>query len=111
MPSIRIKTPLADLSARQLAEVALDLNVPIELCWWWKAAELAGGMTSAATSVAMEQRHQWTALFTQLGWRERAAESDGVVESDAGTQVQTPQAGRSVAGMSVALGARRRQRG
>ena len=111
VPSIRIKTPLADLSARQLAEVALDLNVPIELCWWWKAAELAGGMTSAATSVAMEQRHQWTALFTQLGWREHAAENDSVVESDAGPQVQTPQAGRSVAGMSVALGARRRQRG
>jgi len=112
IPSIRIKTPMADLSARQLAEVALDLNVPVEMCWWWRAADLAGGMTSSATHAAVELRHQWTALLTQLGWRERATLEEDRADDGAGNPpVQSPQGARSVAGLSMSVGARRRQRG
>lgn len=127
VPSIRIKTPLADLSARQLAEVALDLNVPIELCWWWKAAELAGGMASGATSVAIEQRHQWAALFTQLGWRESPVEDKAeneqsprfqaapqmphVPQTPPEPKVQASDGSSSITGISMTIGARRRLRG
>jgi hypothetical protein len=33
--SIRIEPPLADLTDRQLVELALDLDAPIRLCGWW----------------------------------------------------------------------------
>lgn len=31
---IRIRTPLADLTPLQVAELALDLDAPIQTCWW-----------------------------------------------------------------------------
>lgn len=31
---VRVRTPLADLTAQQVAELALDLDAPTHTCWW-----------------------------------------------------------------------------
>jgi 7-cyano-7-deazaguanine synthase in queuosine biosynthesis len=33
-PPLRIETPLLDLSDRQIAELAADLDAPLDVCWW-----------------------------------------------------------------------------
>lgn len=35
VPSITIDTPMLDMTDRQLADLAVDLGVPVELCGWW----------------------------------------------------------------------------
>ncbi len=32
---VRIDTPLVDLTDDQLADLALDMRVPADSCWWW----------------------------------------------------------------------------
>jgi len=111
VPSIRVKTPYADLSAKQLGELALDLNVPIESCWWWAAANLAGGMESAATSVAIRERHEWAALLAGMGWRSAGDELPGDETAATPEVIATRDpAVSAVAGMSMTLPTRRRQR-
>ena len=38
---IRIRTPLADLTPLQVAELALDLDAPVQTCWWQPGARSA----------------------------------------------------------------------
>jgi len=33
-PPLRIETPLLDLTDRQIAELAADLDAPLDVCWW-----------------------------------------------------------------------------
>lgn len=57
---VRIETPHADLSDRQLAELAADLMIPVKTLWWW------GGQSDEA----QRQRDRWTGLFRETGlWR------------------------------------------
>lgn len=44
---IRVRTPLADLTPQQVAELALDLDAPVQTCWWQLAGK-AGSMTDSA---------------------------------------------------------------
>ncbi|MEQ8770494.1 MAG: hypothetical protein RIB60_08300 [Phycisphaerales bacterium] len=32
---VRIDTPMVDLTDSQIADLALDLRVPVDTCWWW----------------------------------------------------------------------------
>ncbi len=32
---VRIDTPMVDLTDAHIADLALDLRVPVETCWWW----------------------------------------------------------------------------
>ncbi len=69
-PRIAIETPHADLSDRQLAELAADLSVPVKTLWWW------GGQSDAA----QRQRDRWLGLFRETGlWR--PAETTGTVRA------------------------------
>jgi len=34
-PGLRIVTPYATLSAVQIADLVIDLDLPIDTCWWW----------------------------------------------------------------------------
>ncbi len=34
-PGVELNLPLADLSPIQVAELALDLDAPVQTCWWW----------------------------------------------------------------------------
>lgn len=57
---ITIETPHADLTDRQLAELAADLAVPVKTLWWW------GGQSDEAH----RQRDRWLALFRETGlWK------------------------------------------
>lgn len=52
---ILIEAPYADLSDTQLAEIALDLGVPLRACWWWGSDEPAD---------------RWRTALDRAGWPE-----------------------------------------
>lgn len=37
LPEVRFETPYVDMTDAQLAELACDLGVRFEDCWWWKS--------------------------------------------------------------------------
>jgi hypothetical protein len=57
-PAVRVDTPYADFTDRQLAELAIDLDAPVHACWWW------GGQGEPAAS----ERRRWTTLLQSFGW-------------------------------------------
>lgn len=57
---IVVEAPLADLSDRQVAELALDLDAPVELCRWWGVDEDASA-------------RRWRSALRAIGWRSPAA--------------------------------------
>ncbi len=63
-PGIHIETPYADLSDTQIADLALDLAVPLEACWWWDE----GGEPNAAAGLA---RERWMPRLVEMGYRAR----------------------------------------
>jgi len=50
---VRIETPIIDLTDRQLAELAQDLGVPVECCWWMRDESEA----------AQRVRNRWKGLL------------------------------------------------
>jgi hypothetical protein len=63
-----ISTPLMDLSDVQVAEMALDLDVPIWRAWWWDAAKGGRGRDASLVSRAESCRQRWTNALEALGW-------------------------------------------
>lgn len=63
LPNFLIETPYADLTDKQLAELAADLDAPAHLCWWHS--------TPAASSTLAEltatERSRWTRLLSDAG--------------------------------------------
>lgn len=64
-PGIHIETPYADLSDRQIADLALDLAVPLEGCWWWPDRETA---TDSGAELA---RARWMPRLMDMGYVSR----------------------------------------
>ncbi|MCB9846483.1 MAG: hypothetical protein H6811_10925 [Phycisphaeraceae bacterium] len=62
----RVETPYIDLTDRQLAELAMDLAVPVELCWWWR--EGASGSGEAGRLY-----RRWTRVLREVGWASTVA--------------------------------------
>lgn len=60
-PSIHIETPLADFTDRQLADLALDMEVPVEACWWWQ------------NEAGVSERRRWSNALHSMGWRGRGS--------------------------------------
>lgn len=63
-PGFRVETPFVDFSDRQLADLVIDMDLPVRLCWWWHAEMASGG--------SAEFRHQhdrWTTVLREVGWR------------------------------------------
>ncbi len=58
VPEVRIETPLLDLSDAQIADLALDLAVPLSAVWW---ATVEGSGTTA--DHARAERERWGALL------------------------------------------------
>ena len=52
--SIRVETPYADFSDRQLAELALDLGAPFRMAPWWNDA-------------SAEEYRRWRGVFEAIG--------------------------------------------
>jgi len=60
---VRIETPLADLTDDQVLDLALDLGVPLELCWWHSAQ---------SGQSALESRRPWDDALSRIGLVEGA---------------------------------------
>lgn len=69
--SFEIESPYVDLSDRQVAELAIDLGAPIQLCWWWHS-ELREGKPDAASAIFKREHERWTMVLAQCGWRREA---------------------------------------
>ena len=52
---VRIRTPFADLTERQLADLILDMDLPVWLCSWWDGD-------------ASPEREKWSRLLREAGW-------------------------------------------
>jgi hypothetical protein len=82
-----VQTPLLDLSDAQVAELAIDLDVPIWRCWWWPAVSAARPpvpltcsevsasapelqLESAALDAARGLAERWTTALRRIGWSE-----------------------------------------
>ncbi len=63
--SVIVRAPYADLTERQLADLVLDMDLPIWTCWWMPASELGEGRVR---ETAIRERTRWTALLRQAGW-------------------------------------------
>lgn len=72
-PALRVETPYADLTDRQVADLAVDLDVAVESCWWWRP-EFAGRDLTADTAplngheAAWAQWRRWHAALRAVGW-------------------------------------------
>ncbi|NRA58818.1 MAG: hypothetical protein HRU13_11955 [Phycisphaerales bacterium] len=63
-----VQTPLMDLSDAQVAEMALDLDVPIWRAWWWDLAQNKRSKESAVSARAEALRTRWCTALESLGW-------------------------------------------
>lgn len=63
-----VQTPLMDLSDVQVAEMALDLDVPIWRAWWWEAAAGKRARDPSIAERANACRDRWCAALESLGW-------------------------------------------
>lgn len=52
---VRVRTPYADLTDRRIADLILDMDLPIWTCWFWNDTENS-------------ERARWTALLREAGW-------------------------------------------
>ncbi|MFO0786984.1 MAG: hypothetical protein U0573_11610 [Phycisphaerales bacterium] len=57
-PAVRVETPFADFTDRQMADLAIDMNVPVELCWWWEGKD----------EHALQRIERWVPVLQSLGW-------------------------------------------
>jgi len=55
LPELRVETPLVGMTDHQVAEIALDLGVPVECCEWWEAGRRA-------------ERERWASALSAAGW-------------------------------------------
>jgi hypothetical protein len=65
---LRVRVPYADLSDRQVADLVLDMDLPIWTCWWWALAR--GPRNVAGADVARVEYDRWEGLLKEAGWRE-----------------------------------------
>lgn len=63
--SVKVEAPYADLTRRQLADLAIDMDLPVAMCWWMEASREARGDQRA---VAEAERDSWLGLIRAAGW-------------------------------------------
>lgn len=56
---IHVRAPYADYTDRHLAELVLDMDLPIWTCWWYD---------SAGNAAAQAERDHWSRLLKAAGW-------------------------------------------
>ena len=65
-PDLHIDTPLVDYTDRQIADLAIDLSVPVHLCWWWGSGASAG---DGGGGDADRLRQRWMTTLAAAGYR------------------------------------------
>ncbi|MFG0285536.1 MAG: hypothetical protein ACF8R7_14050 [Phycisphaerales bacterium JB039] len=68
--ALEIEAPLLDLTDSQIAEMALDLDVPIWRCWWWQALREPDKLEQPIREAAEARRDRWTTALRACGWTE-----------------------------------------
>jgi hypothetical protein len=58
--------PYADLTDRQLADLVLDMDLPLWTCWWWGPGR--GPRGAAGADLARMQYERWDRLLKEAGW-------------------------------------------
>jgi hypothetical protein len=58
-PSIRVETPYADFTDRQIADLIADMELPLETCWWWSVA---------GDGEAEREKRRWLSAMEAVGW-------------------------------------------
>jgi hypothetical protein len=56
---VEVRVPYVDYTDRQLADLVLDMDLPIWTCWWYDAE---------GDPAAGAERARWTGLLQQAGW-------------------------------------------
>jgi hypothetical protein len=70
---LRVECPLADLTDRQIADLVIDMDVPVKTCWWWHA-QLAKYEQPGAETLPpgldefRSEYHRWTTALREVGW-------------------------------------------
>jgi hypothetical protein len=64
-PAVEIECPYADYSGQHLADLVLDMDLPIWTCWWFDPDALP----AALRGIAAAERERWTGLLHGAGWR------------------------------------------
>lgn len=54
-PGIRLDTPYVDFTDRQIADLVIDMDLPVETCWWWRDPRQA-------------ERRRWMEVLKSAGW-------------------------------------------
>lgn len=67
-----VQAPLMDLSDVQVAELALDLDVPIWRSWWWEVTQGKRTKDPALGDRASACRARWCSALESLGWSAEA---------------------------------------
>lgn len=57
---VQLRAPYADLTDRQLADLMIDMDLPVWTCWWW-------GATNDQPH-AHQELTRWTTLLRDTGW-------------------------------------------
>jgi hypothetical protein len=60
VPSIRVETPYADFTDRQVADLVCDMELPADLCWFFA--------TTGADAEADRERRRWESALGAVGW-------------------------------------------
>lgn len=61
---VTIEAPYAELTDRQIADLALDIGAALETCWWWKATNTRGN----ANKFGASEHARWTEALASCGW-------------------------------------------
>ena len=61
LTEVAVDTPFVDLADEQVADLAAEMSLPIESCWWWTAL---GAMGSGADA----ERERWVGALRMIGW-------------------------------------------
>ena len=70
---LHVDTPFADLTDRQLADMAIDIDAPVDACWWWKATDKA----SDKSSEEQREKTRWVKSLLAMGWKSGSIELVG----------------------------------
>ncbi len=56
---MEVRAPYADFTDSQIADLALDMDLPLRMCWWWEGLDEA----------ARRERVRWGRALVGVGWR------------------------------------------
>lgn len=63
--SFRIDIPMVDFSDRQIADLVIDMDLPVRLCWWWHAEMARPGVPDFR-----REHERWIPILRSVGWNE-----------------------------------------